>query len=94
MERELAAKKQNTYREVNDRIESLAETESTAVFICECVQEKCDERVPLTIEQYERVRASPTRFLVRDGHQLSEVNEVVESNERYLIVENRAAAGF
>jgi hypothetical protein len=89
--RRRAAKKQNLFRQVNDRIESLAATESSAVFICECLQDECDERLSLTLEQYEDVRSSPSRFLVLGGHQLLEAGDVVEANDRYLVVENLAA---
>jgi hypothetical protein len=92
-QREFAARKQSIYRDVNDRIESLADTESSAVFVCECVQDECDERIPLAIDQYEEIRSSPTRFFVLDGHHVAGVNDVVEKTDRYLVVENRAATG-
>jgi NAD-dependent DNA ligase len=48
--------------------------------------------VPL--DEYERVRQTPTRFLVRRGHVIPEVEEVVQRRRRYAIVEkvDRVAA--
>jgi hypothetical protein len=93
LQRQGAAKKQILYRDVNERIESLAEAESSAVFVCECPQDECDKRVSLPLEQYEEIRSSPQRFFVLPGHQLAEVNDIVDATDRYLVVENRAV-GF
>jgi hypothetical protein len=85
------ARKQSLYREVNERIEAFALDDSSAGFVCECVREECDKRVPLTLEEYERIRSSPNRFVVLAGHQDSEVEGVVEANGRYLVVETLGA---
>jgi hypothetical protein len=44
------------------------------------------ERIPLTLEEYESVRRGANRFFVLPEHVVSEVEEVVESNARYLVV--------
>jgi hypothetical protein len=41
----------------------------------------------LTVAEYEAVRARPTRFLLKPGHWQSEVERVVEQNERFAVVE-------
>jgi hypothetical protein len=84
--RQRAAKNQSLFRDVNERIEHLAGSASSATFVCECLQEDCDERVSLTLEEYEDVRSSPNRFFVLDGHEFAEIEDVVEAKDRYLIV--------
>jgi 5-bromo-4-chloroindolyl phosphate hydrolysis protein len=49
--------------------------------------------VELTPKAYERVRADPRHFFVLRGHELAEVETVVESHEQYVVVEKRAKAG-
>ena len=42
--------------------------------------------VPLTETEYEHVRSEPDLFVVRPGHELENVEELVERNERFSVV--------
>jgi hypothetical protein len=84
--RRRAAKNQSLFREVNERIEDLAQPATFAGFICECMDEECDEHVSLTVEEYEHVRAGSNRFVVLPGHEVAGVEEVVEATERFVVV--------
>ena len=85
-QRQRAAKNQSLFREVNERIEDLAAAASFSTFICECMDETCDARLSLTIEEYEHVRSESNSFLVLPGHQVPEVERVIEANARYVVV--------
>jgi hypothetical protein len=85
-QRQRAAKNQSLFREVNERIEDLAASAAFTMFICECMDESCDESVSLTIQEYEHIRSDSNRFLVLPGHEISNIERVVEANERYLVV--------
>jgi hypothetical protein len=84
------------FREVNERVKGINDSFGTrleeAEFVCECGDESCTERVRLTLSDYERVRAEPTHFAIRPGHEIPDVEDVVERNERYLTVEKTARA--
>jgi hypothetical protein len=84
--RRRAAQNQSLFREVNERIEDLSGSSSFAGFICECLNTDCDEQVPLTIEEYEHVRSGSNQFVVLPGHHATEIEQVVESTDRYLVV--------
>jgi hypothetical protein len=86
VQRQRAARNQSLFREVNERIEDLASPASFAGFVCECMNETCDEQVSLTLEEYEHIRSDSNRFLVLPGHNVSEVEEVVETSDRFLVV--------
>jgi hypothetical protein len=86
LRRERAAKNENLFREVNERIEDLAASASYTQFICECFDETCDRRVSMTVQEYEHIRSEGNRFFVLPGHNIDDVDEVVEANDRYLIV--------
>jgi hypothetical protein len=86
LRRERAARNENLFREVNERIEDLASTASFTQFICECYDETCDDRVSMTVQEYEHIRAEGNRFFVVPGHNGTDVDEVVEATDRYLIV--------
>jgi hypothetical protein len=81
------------FREVNERVKGInvgfSDDGDEAEFICECGDESCTERVVMTLTDYERVRAEPRRFAVRPGHEVHELEEVVERTGTYLVVQKR-----
>jgi hypothetical protein len=89
--RQRAAKNQSLFREVNERIEDLAGSASFSTFVCECMNESCDESVYMTVEEYESIRSKGNQFFVLPGHDVSEVEEIVNANDRYLIVSKLGA---
>ena len=88
------AKNEALFRDVNERVRRIDErrqvaagTASTWDFLCECGIEGCREAVQLTLEEYESVRSNPVWFFVVPGHERPEVEQVVERNERFHVVE-------
>jgi hypothetical protein len=78
------------FRDVNERIAESAERfrARDAVFVCECADPACAERVPATLAQYEEVRSDGTHFLLSPGHELPELERVVERpHARTVVVE-------
>jgi hypothetical protein len=84
-----AARNQALWREVNERIGAVAETSRHMEFLCECADLDCTETLNLTVAEYERLRSSPVRFPIAIGHDFCEVENVVEENERYGVVQKR-----
>ncbi len=76
-------------RRVNEAIEPSGRPGEAAVFVCECGHLGCSELVEIPLGEYEAVRTSFDRFLVVPGHEIDEVDEVVERHERYLVVMKR-----
>lgn len=86
------AANESRFRIVNEGIEH-ARSElpgSAASFICECGREDCEEAIPLTLEQYEEVRADPRHFALKPGHEIEEVERVIERHEGFVVVEKDA----
>jgi hypothetical protein len=78
------------YRSINERIEDLNTafglvTETMSV-ICECGDLECNEQIELDIPAYEHVRADPTHFVVLPGHELPDVEEVIERHDGYYVL--------
>jgi len=96
---ELQARNEALLRTVNDRIEALDQEagawtnpEQRFWFQCECGNtDTCNERIELTLAEYKRVRSQRDRFAVFPGHQTDELERVVESSDRFLIVDKRDA---
>jgi hypothetical protein len=77
---------------VNERLDDLAAPWATKTdYLCECSEESCIEIVELTNTEYERVRSRATVFVVRPGHETSEIEKVVEENEGFVLVEKVVA---
>ena len=63
-------------------------------FLCECGAEDCIEAISLARDEYERVRANGDHFVIAPGHELPEVERVVEQNERFHVIEKLGAAAI
>ena len=89
------AKNEVFFREVNEIAAKDGSRPSTShVFFCECSSGGCIERIDLTGSEYEYVRANGDRFFVVPGHEDNSVERVVETHDRYLIVEKTGLAGI
>jgi hypothetical protein len=85
------AKNEALFREVNERIEEIQEPAAeTFGVVCECGDADCKEMLEITTEEYEEVRAKPTYFLVLPGHEILEVETVIESRTHFNVVEKLA----
>ena len=92
---ETLARHQVVFREVNERIAKLGgqlDEPRFNLLICECSDPACAESLEITPQEYEAVRADPARFVVLRGHEMPEVERVVEDTGRYVVVEKLGAA--
>jgi hypothetical protein len=92
---ERAGRNQTLFREVNERLEGLAEAfqhmTDTSSFACECADLGCTAMMDLRLSEYEAVRSHPNQFAVLPGHVYRDVEEVVAEHERYVIVSKLGA---
>ncbi|NUR76203.1 MAG: hypothetical protein HOQ28_07970 [Thermoleophilia bacterium] len=87
-----AAGNQSVFREVNERIVEISERWSAPPqFVCECESAQCAQTIMLTRTEYETVRGDPGCFLVAHGHDIPEVEEIVSSTERFVVVRKLGA---
>jgi hypothetical protein len=82
------------FREVNERIEDLAETFDLEHLdlVCECGNGDCLERISMTHTEYESMRSDPQLFAVFPGHEFPDVESVVEKRAGYDIVRKGSGA--
>jgi hypothetical protein len=76
-----------TFRKVNEGMEVGQDPSGLLTFICECGRMGCNRLIELTRAEYEGVRANPRRFAILAGHEIEDVEKVVERHDRYLVVE-------
>jgi hypothetical protein len=108
MEKRLERQSRNEaiLREVNERVaeldksaeeNNLAAEETMYEFLCECGASDgdagaCEQRVLMTINEYEQVRSQDDRFAVYPGHETEMLESVSARTERFVIVDKRPAA--
>jgi hypothetical protein len=78
------------FREVNERIEDLAETfqlkDEPLDLVCECGDASCVRRISMTRAEYEELRSEAHHFAVHPGHEYPDVEELLEKRKGYDIV--------
>jgi hypothetical protein len=76
-----------TFRKVNEGMEVGQDPSGVLTFVCECGRLGCNKLIQLTRAEYEAIRQNPRRFAIRDGHEIREVEAIVERHDRYVVVE-------
>ena len=77
------------FRTVNEQVRDLNQTflvEGTLRIVCECGEQSCIDQIEIEPAAYEALRADPTLFAVRPGHEVPDLETVVMRNEDYSIV--------
>jgi hypothetical protein len=81
------------FRQVNEQIRGLnrdfGTEETTMTVICECGDGECTERLEIRSSAYERVRGDSRRYVIARGHEIPEVERVVEQTDAYDVVQKR-----
>lgn len=94
---ERLAQNEDFFRSVNERIRDLAGRHGSDPhryeFLCECSDPGCVERVTLSLDEYEAVRADATRFVLATGHSDATIERVVETAPDHVVVEKVGVAG-
>ena len=96
---ERLARNETLFRSVNENIEDAAISgqldDHVFEFFCECSNLDCTLLMPMTLAEYERVRADPRQFVVAPGHELPEIEAVVAQSSAYqVVVKEGEAAEF
>jgi len=78
------------FRQVNERVQEVNETFSvltgTGDFVCECGNASCVDRIRMPMDSYRELREDPTLFAIVPGHELPDVEDVVEERDDYTVV--------
>ena len=85
---ERLAKNEVLFRNVNERIMELDDAwHMSHDLICECADTGCMAVMRMTLAEYRGLRMNSQRFGVLPGHEVLDVEDVIERNDRYLVVE-------
>ena len=95
---ERIARNEALFRDLNERTKEITESLTPGdpppvlEIFCECGQADCVMKLLVSTNVYETVRGHSEQFLVAQGHDIPDVEHVVERADDYLIVAKHAEA--
>ena len=89
-----AAVNESTFRDINEQLAAIGETEGLRDVVCECARTECTSLVPVTEAEYQAARADGHHFIVApsEDHVDLSVERVVVRNDRFWLVEKTGVA--
>lgn len=79
------------FREINERmvhdVRDVVDDDEQLRLVCECGHEDCDATLAIRLGGYEHVRADGRHFFLLPGHEIPDVERVVERHDGYAVVE-------
>jgi hypothetical protein len=87
---ERIANNEAMFRLANERMSGWEEqhaTEGVELYFCECSEQDCRQKVGLRKEDYEAVRSDSRRFVIAVGHEIPDVETVIEQHEGWAVIE-------
>jgi hypothetical protein len=92
---ERAARNEEVFRSVNERIEQGAEQHAvsgTLPFHCECGRASCVETIEMLPRRYALIVRERYHFIVLPGHEQPQIERVLETEPEFLVVEKLGEA--
>lgn len=87
---ERLARNEALFRAANERMAEWDEAhpgDARELYLCECADPACRDRISLRKADYERVRESSLQFFVKEGHEIPDVETVIARNDGWYVVE-------
>ncbi|HEY2004209.1 MAG TPA: hypothetical protein VGH44_03770 [Candidatus Saccharimonadia bacterium] len=83
------------FRDANRQIKEMAsrvlgQAQKTVIpvgFYCECSDRDCRERIELTPEEFDEVHSIANQFVIKCGHEILRVEDIVEVQGDYCIIQ-------
>jgi hypothetical protein len=86
---ERVARNEATARQINEDLERAHEAAPAGRLVrmvCECGRNACDRMIAITVPEYERVRSDARWFAVVRDHVVTDVERVIDENDRFVVV--------
>jgi hypothetical protein len=87
---ERAARNEEVFRDVNERIEEGAEQHGVAgplPFHCECSRASCMQTIELLPHRYATIVRERYHFVVLPGHEEPQIERIIETQAGFFVVE-------
>jgi hypothetical protein len=84
---ERLAQNEVRFREINESAQPQRESQGTGRFVCECADRSCMAWIEIPTDDYAALRRNPRLFAVAPGHEIPDLESVVERHPGYWVVE-------
>ena len=87
---ERLANNEAMFRFANERMADWDEvrvSEAVEHYFCECADPDCQDKIPLHKSDYEAVRSDSCHFVICRGHEVPDVETVIETHDGWAVVE-------
>jgi len=86
-----ALRAEQMFADLNDALMAIHRETSWTKFVCECSNPLCGDKFTLSPESLALIHSHPGRYVLKAGHELDEVDMVIDQIDGLVIVERRAA---
>lgn len=83
---ERAAEAEQAFADLNDALTELHANSNWTSFVCECSNPLCTDSIELTASVLARVHESRGHYVVKPGHEVSDVEQTVARVDELLVV--------
>jgi hypothetical protein len=83
---------ENQFRALNEgvlTVEARVRDRDEGRFICECARPDCTEVIAISLAEYREIHSQPNCFMIRKGHVVADVEDVVREDANYDVVKKR-----
>jgi hypothetical protein len=95
LRRDRMRENEELFRTANERlrrhVEDAVAPGRPVPFLCECLDELCMERIEMTMDEYQHVRAREDTFAVAPGHAARDGEVIREEQDAFHVVQKREA---
>lgn len=70
----------------NDQLDLLWDQAILLSFQCECSDEECKARIPLTMREYQDIHNDRDTFIVKTDHEIDKIEKVILKQKGYHVV--------
>ncbi len=71
---------------IAEHLEAVATPPVSGGFVCECTDERCTDPIDLPLVDFRRIQRQRNCFVVAPGHELADLERLVEENDGYVVV--------
>lgn len=78
------------FRSANERMagwEERHEDDEPELYMCECADPECRVKISMQRADYEEVRRDATHFFVAPGHEIPDIETVIDTRDDWVVIE-------
>ncbi len=58
-------------------------------FICECSDENCKVRIPISLKSYQQIHKNRKAFILKNDHAVKNIEKITKTKKSHIVVEKK-----